>query len=130
MLSTKLLRSGTTSRLLQGATRARVLPTSSSILSNGSTRSISSERKEEFQELGYLDERGLTVFDTLHEMQVRSCTVFDENKLFGSYNEAENSYKYITYGEFDDKVNKCRAVLKDLGTSQSVTHFLYWIRKN
>ena len=114
MLSSKLIRSRTASRFLQGAVkhRGRVLPTLGT-----TTRSISSEREKEFQELGFLDERGLTVFDTLHEMQVRTCAVFAENELFGSYDSEANSYKYITYGEFAEKVDKCRAVLKDLGTS-------------
>lgn len=113
MLSSKLIRSRTASRFLHGAVkhRGRVLPTLGT-----TTRSISSEREKEFQELGFLDERGLTVFDTLHEMQVRTCAVFSENELFGSYDSEANSYKYITYGEFAEKVDKCRAVLKDLGT--------------
>ena len=48
-------------------------------------------------------------------MQVRSCAVYAENELFGSYDAAENNFKYVTYEEFGNQVDKCRAVLKELG---------------
>jgi hypothetical protein len=82
---------------------------------NGSVRFISSEREKDFQELGFLDENGLTVFDTLHEMQVRACKVYAQNDLFGTYQEGSNSFEYMTYDEYDNKVNQCRAALKTLG---------------
>jgi hypothetical protein len=114
------LRSGA-SRLLNNLARnrGRVLPTTAVAKWNGSTRSISAEREIEFQELGYLDEQKLTLFDTLHEMQVRSCEIYAENDLFGSYDAKDDCFKYITYSEFGEKVNRCRAVLKDLGKSQT-----------
>ena len=85
-----------------------------------SRRSISTERENHFRDLGYLDDQGLTVFSTLHDMQVRSCAVYAENELFGSYDASANNFKYITYEEFGAQVDKCRAALKDLGKSLQV----------
>ena len=79
-------------------------------------RFISTAQVEEFQKQGILDDQGLTVFDTLHEMQVNSCKVFTENELFGTYDEPSNSFLFMTYDEYNQKVNQCRALLKDLGT--------------
>ena len=78
-------------------------------------RHISSDRVKEYQDLGYLDEYGLTKFDTLHEMQVRSCAVYAENDLFGTHNPESDQFEYITYKEFENRVNACRSVLHDLG---------------
>ena len=72
-------------------------------------------REENFREAGILDENGLTTFDTLHEMQVRSCMVYSGNDLFGTYNSGSEQFEYMTYQEFDGKVNQCRPLLKDLG---------------
>ena len=74
------------------------------------------ENEKAFQAKGFLDDRGLTVFDTLHEMQVRSCEVFASRKLFGTYSKESKQFEWMTYQEFDSAVNKCRAVLKDIGT--------------
>ena len=65
--------------------------------------------------MGYLDENGLTVFDTLHEMQVRSCAVFADNDLFGTYNPESKQFVYESFEDYATQVNQCRAVLKDLG---------------
>jgi hypothetical protein len=72
-------------------------------------------REDNFREAGILDESGLTSFDTLHEMQVRSCMVYSGNDLFGTYNSGSEQFEYMTYQEFDGKVNQCRSLLKDLG---------------
>jgi hypothetical protein len=82
-----------------------------------STNVSVTEDDKAFQEKGFLDERGLTVFDTLHEMQVRSCQVFAPRKLFGTYSKESNKFEWMTYQDFDNAVNKCRVVLKDIGTS-------------
>jgi len=81
-------------------------------------RSISTEKENHFKDIGYLDDEGLTIFSTLHDMQVRSCEVYAENELFGSYDEKENNFKYVTYEQFGNQVDKCRAVLKDLGVEE------------
>jgi hypothetical protein len=85
-------------------------------------RFISSENEKHFHELGYLDERGLTVFDTLHEMQFRSCQVYAQNDLFGTYNPKSDKFEYMTFEEFSQKVHECRAVLKDLGAMVLLFH--------
>jgi hypothetical protein len=82
---------------------------------NNYVRFISTEQEQHFKELGILDDQGLTVFDTLHEMQVRSCQVFKDNELFGTYDGESKSFKYMTYDEYNTKVNQCRSLLKDLG---------------
>ena len=109
------LRRGTSRLLSRVARRGRVLPAVSASKWNGFTRSISSEQEREYQKLGYLDGHGLTVYDTLHEMQVRACEIYSDNDLFGSYDAKDDSFNYITYGEFGEQVDTCRAVLKDLG---------------
>jgi long-subunit acyl-CoA synthetase (AMP-forming) len=48
-------------------------------------------------------------------MQINSCTVFANNDLFGTYQEASGAFEYTTYAEYADNVERCRAVLKDLG---------------
>jgi hypothetical protein len=83
------------------------------------------EREQAFQAKGFLDDRGLTVFDTLHEMQVRSCQVFADRELFGTYSKESKKFEWMTYQEFDDQVNKCRAVLKDIGTSWEDARVLF-----
>lgn len=52
----------------------------------------------------------------IDEMQVNSCKVYADNDLFGTYDEASKSFEYITYQEYANRVDRCRAVLKDLGT--------------
>lgn len=87
----------------------------SSSISTNTRRSISTQREQHFQDIGYLDEENLTIFNTLHEMQVRSCQVYAENDLFGSFDETHNKFNYITYKEFGNQVDNCRTVLRDLG---------------
>ena len=95
-----------------------ILPkaTTTTTIGSDATRFISTAQTEEFQKQGILDDQGLTVFDTLHEMQVNSCKVFTQNELFGTYDEPSNSFLFMTYDEYNQKVNQCRALLKDLGT--------------
>lgn len=99
----------------------RVTPavTAARLDSFSSKRSFSVELKK-WQELGYVDEKGLTLFNSLHEMQVRSCATYAENELFGSYTEGkdgkEASFQWMTFQEYAANVNKCRTVLKDIGT--------------
>ena len=70
---------------------------------------------ESFREQGIVGDDGLVLFDTIHEMQVRSCMVYKDNDLFGTYSPDEEAYVWQTYGEYAKNVNTCRAVLKDLG---------------
>ena len=82
---------------------------------NDITRQISTDREKHFQELGFLDDKGLVIFDTLHQMQYRACQVYAENDLFGTYNPNEEKFEFESFAEFGKQVDRCRAVLKDLG---------------
>jgi len=69
---------------------------------------------------GIFDERNLLKFETLYELQRNASTAFAQNALFGTYKERKgmNSiYNWMTYGEYGVKVNQCRTVLKEIGTS-------------
>ena len=72
--------------------------------------------EEHFRKEGLLDENGLTIFDTLHEMIHGSCRVYAQNELFGTFNPSTEKFEYMTYDEFGAKVNQCRSMLKNLGT--------------
>ena len=98
-------------RLSGSLSRRTVVPAVSSV------RNFSVELKK-WQELGYVDEKGLTVFDTLHEMQVRSCKTYGKNEIFGTYSDAGDTpqFEWMTFTEYGEAVDKCRAVLKDIGT--------------
>ena len=50
------------------------------------------------------------------EMQINSCKVFESNDFLGTFQESSGAFEYMTYGEFSDRVDRCRTVLKDLGT--------------
>ena len=81
-----------------------------------SIQSASAADIQAWKDRGILDENECTVFETLHEMQVNSCEVYAKNKLFGTYTEASKGFEWMTFGEFNEKVDQCRSVLKDLGT--------------
>jgi hypothetical protein len=123
-MSSLSLRSMALRRLLyHSSANKEALRAGSSWISAGSLRSVSThvtpltEEELAFQAKGYLDERGLTVFDTLHEMQVRSCKVFAPKDLFGTYSDESKKFEWMTFQDYEQAVDKCRAVLKDLGTS-------------
>jgi hypothetical protein len=73
------------------------------------------------QKDGLVDNNGLTIFNTLHELQEVSCTVFGKNELFGAYNEISGQFEYLTYDDFGTKVKECRTLLRHLGTYKT-TH--------
>jgi hypothetical protein len=113
------------------ASRARTL--SSSLLHNGSLRLLSkqslrslssapssssysfSPHEQALFDQGILDERGLTVFHTLHEMQVNSCKVYADKNLFGTFSEESKQFEWMTFQDYAHQVDRCRAMLKDLG---------------
>lgn len=84
-------------------------------LSTTTTQSFSTDREKAFQAAGILDENRLLNFDTLHEMQVRACEVFEPKRLFGTFSEESNKFEFMTFGEFGQQVDHVRALLKDLG---------------
>jgi hypothetical protein len=78
-------------------------------------RFITSDQEKHFQGAGILDDQGMVIFNTLHELQVNSTMVYRDNELFGTYDKESKSYLFMTYAEYSQKVNQCRALLKDLG---------------
>ncbi len=110
-------------RVARTAAIAHDFDVSSSTLST-SRRFITTDQEKQFQELGVLDDQGLTRFETLHELQVNSTLVFKEQELFGTYDEESKSYHYITYDEYNQRVHKCRVVLKDLGEQSDRSYSL------
>jgi len=75
-----------------------------------------------------LDSDGLLQFKTLHEMNYYASIAFKENPLFGTYKAPEvednvvkdpsgalGTFEWMSYGEYGEMVEKCRAVLKDIG---------------
>jgi hypothetical protein len=101
--------------------RTRLAPSSSSsVPQRRLLGSLSPEQKTKFQEEGILDEQGLVNFDTLHNMQVRGCQVFAPRKLFGTYSASSKQFEWMTFGEFGALVDRCRAMLKDVGESSVV----------
>jgi hypothetical protein len=60
----------------------------------------------DFQALGLLDERGLVNFDTLHNMQVRSCQVYAEKNLFATYSEETQNFEWMTFAECKENRGK------------------------
>ncbi len=73
----------------------------------------------DLQDRGYFDNRNLLMFDTIHELQERSCFAFADNPLFGTYSkdvgDGKEGFEWMSYKEFGEKVKLCRSVLKDLG---------------
>jgi hypothetical protein len=78
-------------------------------------RFITSDQEKHFQGAGILDDQGMVIFNTLHELQVNSTMVYPDNELFGTFDKESKSYLFMTYAEYNQKVNQCRALLKDLG---------------
>lgn len=99
-------------RLSSGLSRRSVVPALFSAIPQKRQFSV---KLQKWQELGYVDDKGLTIFDTLHEMQVRSCQTYGENRIFGTYSPESQKFEWMTFADYEEKVNKCRAVLKDLG---------------
>jgi hypothetical protein len=75
----------------------------------------SSMSMADFQAQGLVDGHGLTMFNTLHELQLTACKVYPNNELFGTFSEKSGHFEYLTYRDFGEKVDECRAVLKHLG---------------
>jgi hypothetical protein len=71
--------------------------------------------QEKWQKEGFMDEQGLTVFETLHEMVDRSTQVFGPKHLFGTYSETSKEFEWQTFSDYRQQIDECRAVLKNLG---------------
>jgi hypothetical protein len=55
--------------------------------------------EEQFFKEGILDERGLLKFDTLHNMQVRSCRVYAGKDLFATYSPLTQKFEWMKFAE-------------------------------
>ena len=58
-----------------------------------------SQQELQWQKDGLLDERGLVKFDTLHNMQVRSCQVFADKNLFATYSATTQQFEWMSFAE-------------------------------
>lgn len=83
-LSRWLLRKPVTNALRQQKTR--LLSTTATI-------------RPEWVSSGIMDEQGLVVFDTLHNMQTRACTVYGERNLFATYDKEKEGFQWMSYSE-------------------------------
>jgi len=83
-----------------------------------SSSSSTTARDQPFYDMGWLDEKtGLTQFQTLHELQQRSCQIFADNPLYGMFDATTGQFEFdMTYAKFGNKVNQATAVLQHLGT--------------
>lgn len=105
-----MIRSSSSIHVHPSVLQQRAMSTSSS------SSDVASPDVSQWQAKGFMDERRLTLFGTLHEMIDRSCQVFAPNKLFGTYSSETKTFEWMSYQEFANKVDSCRAVLRDLGT--------------
>jgi hypothetical protein len=60
---------------------------------------MTAQEGEDWKAAGILDERGLVIFDNLHEMQKRSCQVFAKANLFATYSEESSNFEWMTFEE-------------------------------
>jgi hypothetical protein len=55
--------------------------------------------REKWLAQGIIDERNLVQFDTLHNMQIRSCQVFAPKPLFATYSPDTKNFEWMTFAE-------------------------------
>ena len=90
-----------------GTTRSR---------SFSSATALSSSQLQHFQKEGLLDETGRTQYETLHELQANACQIYADNPLFGTYQNEEEGFVWMTYQQFNQTVSHTRALLSHIGT--------------
>jgi len=76
-------------------------------------RSFSTSRDKDLQDRGIFDSRNTLLFETLHDIRVNGTVAFHDNPIFGTFQEGK--FHWMTYGEWGNKVDNCRTVLKNLG---------------
>jgi hypothetical protein len=57
------------------------------------------DAEQQYFKEGIMDERGLVQFDTLHNMQVRSCRVYADKDLFATYSTTTQNFEWMTFAE-------------------------------
>lgn len=80
---------------------------------------FSSDTHDNLQAQGFVDEKGWTKFETLHELRLSAVATFSDRHLFGTYSSKDETYDWMTYNDFGALVEKTRTVLKDIGTKMS-----------
>ena len=132
-MASTTLRSMTVRRFLRNSALCKVRsisPTISTMTRSFGSSSSSdyklSENERKYHDMGWMDERGLTLFKTLHENQVRSCEIFADNELYGKYDPDSQKFVYSTYREFGNQVNRARHVLQDLGEQNCCFVCIYY----
>jgi hypothetical protein len=46
-----------------------------------------------------MDQEGLVIFDTLHNMQTRACMAYSQRNLFATYSNEAKKFQWMTYAE-------------------------------
>lgn len=62
-------------------------------------------------------------FDTLHSLNSNAVKKYESNPLFGTFRN--DKFEWMTYGEFGTRVEKCRALLSDVGKLNCSIFVLY-----
>lgn len=101
--------------IMSSTENTTLLSAATNSASSTARRFITNDQEKNFQRAGIIDDQGMVVFDTLHELQVHSSILYSDNDLFGTFDDKTKSYHYMTYAEYRTKVNQCRTLLKDLG---------------
>lgn len=68
-----------------------------------------------YQSSSLVDKRGYIKFNTLHEMTRNACLLYKDNPLFGTFNNNDGAFEWMSYAEFGKKVRQCQSLLLDLG---------------
>jgi hypothetical protein len=66
--------------------------------SSTATISPATEHKQ-WIEQGIMDQDGLVIFDTLHNMQTRACMAYSQRNLFATYSTEAKKFQWMTYAE-------------------------------
>eukprot|EP00934_Nitzschia_sp_Nitz4_P008682 Nitzschia sp. Nitz4//scaffold22_size323478//280954//283102//NITZ4_000583-RA/size323478-augustus-gene-0.212-mRNA-1//1//CDS//3329543165//8672//frame0 len=69
-----------------------------------------------FSEVG---NRDTLTFDTLHELQIKACDTYGENPVFGTFDPSFGEYKYMSYADYGQQVDRCRSLLSQAGVGKN-----------
>ena len=64
-----------------------------------STLSTLTPAEQQFVQENIMDERGLVQFDTLHNMQIRSCRAYADKDLFSTYSTTTQNFEWMSFAE-------------------------------
>ena len=69
------------------------------LISKRMMMSTLTDMEQQYFKEGIMDERGLVQFDTLHNMQVRSCRVYADKDLFATYSTTTQNFEWMAFAE-------------------------------